>query len=108
MLLSKAGRTCLSSYVFNVMANYIMSALKIPKNIIKKIDKLRWGKKNKSFCRFICWQNIYRSKLDGGYGIKSMKNMNIVLLTKSAWRIVSNLYSLSKVLMAEYEKGNGW
>lgn len=104
MLLSKAGRTCLSSYVFNVMANYITSAIKIPKNIIKKIDKLRWGKKNKSFSRFICWQNIYRSKLDGGYGIKTMKNMNIVL-TKLAWRIVSNFYSLlSKVFMAEYEK----
>lgn len=47
-------------------------------------------------------------KHEGGLSIRNTSLMNISLLTKRAWRILSNPNFVARVLKAKKEKGNGW
>lgn len=111
--LSQAGGTCLINSVPNTMTNYAMSNFLLPKNILQTINrcisKFWWGKERDRFVRFISWHKICQPKSFGGLVNKNSNIMNLVLLTKVAWRILTQPESLlSKVYRAKYVRSNGW
>lgn len=113
MSLSQTGGTCLINSVPNTMTNYAMSNFLLPKNILQTINrcisKFWWGKERDTFVRFISWHKICQPKSFGGLVNKNSNIMNLVLLTKVAWRILTQPVSLlSKVYRAKYVRSNGW
>lgn len=52
---------------------------------------------------WLSWDKLCRSKKEGGLGFCSLGSFNQALLSKQAWRLIENPYSLaSRVLMAKY------
>lgn len=95
------------------MANFLMSCLVLPKKTIKEINlsqaKYWWGKNSNKFCRWVSWKKICSSKDQGGIGLRSLSNMNMALLAKLAWRILTVPTSvIGKVLNAKYGGKKGW
>lgn len=58
---------------------------------IVKVDQSRfwWEKKSTSFFCIISWENICKHKYEGGLGKRKTSIMNLFLLAKVAWRIMS-------------------
>lgn len=110
--LSQAGRTWLIQSVTNTMANFLTSTFWLPDKIRKKLrneqSKFWWGKTSNTFLRTISWKTVCKHKHEGDLGIRGASLMNTSLLTKLAWRILSNpSYLVARVLKARYENGLG-
>lgn len=106
--ISFAVRSVLIQSVSNVLGNYLN-----PKKILKIISfaqaRFCWGKSTNRFCRLMKWRDMCTPKRNGGAGFCSLGNVNLALLTKLAWRLVSDPNALvSKILFAKYGKKYGW
>lgn len=72
-------------------------------------SKVLVGKNFNKFCRWVSWKKICFSKDQGGIGLRSLSNMNMALLAKLAWRILTVPTSvIAKVLNAKYGGKKGW
>lgn len=81
--------------IIDALPTYWMALFRIPKGVIKDIDKLR-----RSFYRreigeaaektrklhTISWSKICKDKREGGLGIKQLQKKNITILAKWWWR----------------------
>lgn len=89
-----------------------MSCFTLPQKIIRSINKSQakfwWGKRVDKFCRLIKWDSLCQPGSLGGVGISNLSNMNIALVTKLAWRIISQPSSIFRVIKGKYERGTGW
>lgn len=107
-----AGRSCLVQSVSNTMSNYLMSCFTLSQKIIRSINKSQakfwWGKRVDKFCRLIKWDSLCQPGSLGGVGISNLSYMNIALVTKLAWRIISQPSSIFRVVKGKYERGTGW
>lgn len=91
--LSYGGRITLVKAVLTAMPLHYMQALKIPKGIVRHIDRMRrsflW--KGKDTCRGInClanWELVCARKENGDMGIIDLEIQNNALLTKWLWLI---------------------
>lgn len=106
-------RRCSSSNLFPILSNFIMICYKIPKKVVSSIDfeqsKFWWGKKGDNFGRFISGKKICEPKWNGDAGIRSLFNMSIALLAKSAWRILTDTDSLlSHVFRPKFGNKFNW
>ncbi|KAJ3684168.1 hypothetical protein LUZ61_013332 [Rhynchospora tenuis] len=67
-----------------------MSILGMPRKIQKEIDKIRagflWHNGSRKRYHLLRWDSVCRSKQEGGLGILNMKQINLALLSKWAWR----------------------
>lgn len=66
------------------MANYIMSAYKIPKESIKSLrskqSTFRWEKTDIKFCRLRSWEKVCQPKVSGDVGIRDPFILNQALV----------------------------
>jgi hypothetical protein len=78
--------------------------MKTGKKLVSIQRNFLWGgTNNKSKIAWVEWVDVCRSKEDGGLGVKNLRLMNIALLTKWRWRLLTSQDSLfSLVLKAKY------
>lgn len=112
--LSFGVRLTLINFVLNSMLTYMMSLFPIPVGVTQRLDNIRrkflWqGNKEKKVYNLIKWKEVILSKVQGGPGIRNLKNHNKSLKLKQLWRYSQDPQSLwSKVIKAKYEVEDNW
>ena len=107
-LLSNAGREVLIKAVAQATPTYTMNCFKLPDSLCSELNSLVgsfwWGKKDKARkIAWVSWDNMCKSKKEGGMGFRDLKAFNLALLAKQGWRIQQNPGSLlHRVLKAKY------
>jgi hypothetical protein len=98
--LSQAGRLVLIKSVAAAIPSYAMSTFLLPKSICSQLDKVFknfwWGfssskTKNLSLKSL---ELICTPKALGGLGMRSMKDVNLALISKLGWKLLTGLDSL--------------
>ena len=97
--LSYAGRLNLIRSVLWSICNFWMGAYRLPRDCIRDIEKVcsafLWsGGELKANKAKITWAYICTPKIEGGLGLKSLKEANHVSCLKLIWRLVSHADSL--------------
>jgi len=91
-LLSLAGRVCLIKSVLSAIPLFYFSVFKAPESVYKKLISIQrrflwgWGR-DKRTIPWISWENICKTREEGGLGIKDIRCFNYALLAKWKWRI---------------------
>lgn len=95
-LLNRAGRLTLCTAVLSSLPLHYMSALRVPKTVIKAIDRRRraffWTGEEKchgSKC-LVAWEMVQATKANGGLGIKDLELQNRCLLMKFINKLFSD------------------
>jgi hypothetical protein len=98
--LSQAGRLVLNKSVAAAIPSYAMSTFLLPKKICSQLDKvfknLWWGfppSKTRNLS-LKSWNSICTPKALGGLGMRRMKDVNLVLISKLGWKLLTGLDSL--------------
>lgn len=108
--LSLAGRQVLVQSVLNAIPTYAMQTMLIPKGVCDAIDKTTrnflWGGDGTvRKTSMINWNTVTLPKKEGGLGIKSMRSLNMALLSKLGWRLLNEENNTwAKVLTCKYMK----
>ncbi|KAJ3688641.1 hypothetical protein LUZ61_017805 [Rhynchospora tenuis] len=111
-ILSRAGRILLTKTVLSAMPVFFMSAFKLPKWVIKSIDKMRrafiWGRTGAASLNLLAWDRVCLPKLFGGLGVPDLHMLNIALLLKWWWRLYHHKESLwSSFARTLFSKNDG-
>ncbi|MCI10640.1 LINE-1 reverse transcriptase like, partial [Trifolium medium] len=105
---SLGGRVILINSVLASIPTFYLSFMKMPVKVWKKIvsiqRKFLWsGNSGTNKIAWVSWADICRKKECGGLGIRNLRLVNISLLTKWRWRLLSTHDLLwAKVLKAKY------
>ena len=111
-LLSKGARVTLIQSVLSNLPVYFLSLFAIPISVAKRLERIMrnflWEKKDGSQnYHLVKWDTITRSKLDGGLGIRNIKEMNKALLGKWHWRFgLDDDMLWKKIIIEKYGRGN--
>jgi hypothetical protein len=114
---SLGGRVVLLNSVLSAIPIFYLSLFKMPVGVWKKLVRLQrrflWGgAAGASKINWVRWMDVCRHKKEGGLGVKDLRIMNISLLSKWKWRLLSEGQSIwKKVLQERYgggERGVGW
>ena len=86
-LLSNAGREVLIKAVTQATPTYTMNCFMLPDSLCSEINSLVgsfwWGKKEKARkIAWVSWENLCKSKKEGGMGFRDLKAFNLALLAK--------------------------
>lgn len=94
--LFQAGRTVLVKSVAATIPSYAMSTFFLPSSVSNALDKnfedFWWGfpkGKNRNLS-LKSWSSVCIPRKLGGLGFRLMKNMNLALLAKLGWKLLSN------------------
>ncbi|KAM6591439.1 hypothetical protein CsatA_014044 [Cannabis sativa] len=108
-LLSKAGKEVLIKTVAQALPTHAMSVFLLPVETCNKLEgmmsKYWWssGSNQKRGVSWSSWKHMCRHKHHGGLGFRHLRDFNLAMLGKQAWRLVSNEHSLvSRVYKARY------
>ncbi|GAU29855.1 hypothetical protein TSUD_379450 [Trifolium subterraneum] len=93
---SLGGRVVLLNSVLAAIPIFYLSLFKMPVGVWKKLVGLQrrflWGgAAGASKISWVNWLDICRPKKEGGLGVKDLRIMNISLLTKWKWRLLSEV-----------------
>ncbi|XP_012837512.1 PREDICTED: uncharacterized protein LOC105958055 [Erythranthe guttata] len=67
------------------------------------IRRFWWGNGTTKGMHWLAWKELCKSKEKGGMGFRDLRSFNLALVTKQAWRILSNPnLLLSKIMAARY------
>ncbi|KAK3224934.1 hypothetical protein Dsin_004796 [Dipteronia sinensis] len=89
--LSNAGRLVLIKSVLSSLPTYFMSVFQIPISVALAMEKLQrdffWGVKGeKKGIHWVDWPTFYKSKRNGGLGIRRIQDTGDALLAKWDWK----------------------
>lgn len=98
-LLSQGGKEVLIKAVALSIPTYIMSCFILFHNICEDLRKMMalfwWGqKKEEQEIYSVSWQNMCKSKDEGGLGFKDLRAFNLALSAKQCWRLTTYTSSL--------------
>ncbi|XP_058733800.1 uncharacterized protein LOC131605468 [Vicia villosa] len=108
--LSMAGRVELINSVLSAIPIYSLSFYKAPKKVLQEIksiqSKFLWGggDRDKSI-HWVSWDTVCKSRKEGGLGVKDVEIMNVALLSKWKWHILTEKEAVWKDLL-EARYGN--
>lgn len=90
--LTMAGQTILINVALNCLPNHVMQLIKIPTNIITKLERYQrnflWGTTpQKCKLHLIKWATVQLPKAQGELGIQNLHHKNNALLGSLAWRL---------------------
>ncbi|KAF9592580.1 hypothetical protein IFM89_016031 [Coptis chinensis] len=97
--LSQAGRTTLIQAVIQATPLYVMSTYLLPMATCNKMDKacrdFWWnGTEQSKSVHTIGWEQICKSKQEGGLGLRKTRDMNKAMLAKLPWKAATDVHSL--------------
>src|SRR4051812_5640228 len=77
------------------------------KEMDKQTRKCIWGGfSGQRKLHLVSWEKFYKSKEEGGIGVRQATEMNKALLARLGWRRINEQESLwSRLLLAKYERG---
>ncbi|XP_060964883.1 uncharacterized protein LOC133033858 [Cannabis sativa] len=108
-LLSKAGKEVLIKTVAQALPTYAMSVFLLPVETCNKLEgmmsKYWWssGSNQSRGVSWASWNKLCRHKHHGGLGFRHLRDFNLAMLGKQAWRLVTQDHSLvSRVYKARY------
>uniref|UniRef100_A0A803NKE8 Reverse transcriptase domain-containing protein n=1 Tax=Cannabis sativa TaxID=3483 RepID=A0A803NKE8_CANSA len=108
-MLSRAGKEVLLKSVAQALPNYAMCVFLLPVDTCKELEGLMakfWWNTGKSQSRgtsWMSWKRMCRHKHAGGLGFRDLRDFNIALLGKQAWRLLTHDLSLvGRVFKARY------
>ncbi|KAE8671815.1 kinase-related family protein [Hibiscus syriacus] len=92
--LSLAGRLVLIKSVLSSLPTYFLSIFKIPASILKTLNSIMsnflWGGGNGiKKIHWVKWDDVCKSKTEGGLGVRNLIFMNRALLGKWSWRFAN-------------------
>lgn len=99
MCLSTAGRITLTKSVINSMGVFQMQVQKMPAGVHKALDKYVgkcvWGEfESAKKVHLVSWEIMCRSMEQGGMGLRCAEGMNMALVAKLCWRLLTQSESL--------------
>ncbi|KAL0383852.1 UNVERIFIED_CONTAM: putative mitochondrial protein [Sesamum radiatum] len=105
--LSQAGKAVLIQSVVQAIPSYAMSCFRLPTTLLLEFQSLAanffWHDGDRRKIHLLAWNQICKSKLDGGLGFRNLEAFNLALFAKQLWRLLSRPDSLvCKVLKAKY------
>ncbi|XP_058775283.1 uncharacterized protein LOC131649540 [Vicia villosa] len=108
--LSMAGRVVLINSVINALPIYLLSFYKAPKKVLNGVCSIQckflWGGGElKRSINWVCWDTVCKSREEGGLGVNNMEIMNVALLSKWKWRILTEKEAVWRDLL-EARYGN--
>lgn len=107
--LSKAGKEVMIKSMLQAIPTYFMSIFLIPSSLGEDIQKIMnsfwWGSggdRNKGI-RWMSWDKLTISKNEGDMGFRNLYVLNIALLGKQGWRLMTQSDTLvAKLFKAKY------
>ncbi|MCI30811.1 ribonuclease H protein, partial [Trifolium medium] len=98
---SLGGRIILLNSVLNAIPIYFLSYMKMPIQVWKKVRRIQreflWGgPRGRKRINWVKWDVVCRPKSCGGLGVRDIRAVNISLLTKWRWRLLSNDFCMWK------------
>ncbi|RVW74087.1 putative ribonuclease H protein [Vitis vinifera] len=113
--ISKGGRITLIKSTLASIPIYLLSLIRIPKVVAKRIEKIQrdflWGGGSlEGKVHLINWQVVCSPKEEGGLGIRKIDLLNKTLLGKWVWRYAYEKDNLwKKAIGVKYgQEGCGW
>ena len=106
--ISFARRVTLIKSMISSILLYYMSLFKMPMSVINIITRIQreffwgWGHEGRRIA-WVKWENMCKTKEEGGLGIKDLRMFNMALLGKWKWRLGRDEPGLWKeVLLSKY------
>ncbi|XP_039042210.1 uncharacterized protein LOC120181045 [Hibiscus syriacus] len=109
-VLTMAGRKTLIQSVTNAIPIHMMKTSVLPVSVCRKLDRLNcnflWGGDIvNAHNHLVSWEKVCQSKKTGGLGIRKARLMNIALLAKNSWKLLTRQENLwCKVFEGKYLK----
>lgn len=88
--LSQAGKTILIKVVASTISSYAMSSFLLSDNFCHKLDMV--FKSRNLFLK--SWSSLFLPKDHGGLGFRLIKDINLSLITKLGWKLLTDHDSL--------------
>lgn len=110
-VISPAGRATLVQSSISSMPYYAMQTTKLPRSTCDDMDKVArrflWGgTEEQRKIYLVSWEQVTKETVNGGLGIRSMRQANSAFLTKLGWRVIAEPNTLwSQVLRHKYCDG---
>ena len=98
--LSQAGRLVLIKVVVVAIPSYAMSTFLLPKSFCRRLDQLFknfwWGFPSEKLKNLSLksWNSLCSPKAMGGLGFRKMEDVNLALILKLSWKLLTHLKSL--------------
>ncbi|XP_050233408.1 uncharacterized protein LOC126681895 [Mercurialis annua] len=107
--LSRSGKEVLIKSIAQAIPNYIMNVFLIPHGLCDELERMMnsfwWGRNQaeKKGINWASWTRLCDPKKFGGLGFKKIREFNVAMLGKQAWRMISMDDNLMvKVFKAKY------
>ncbi|XP_019181382.1 PREDICTED: uncharacterized protein LOC109176404 [Ipomoea nil] len=106
-LLSQAGKEVLLKSVAQSMPTFSTSVFLLPESVCESVQRAMnrywWGKGPDRGIHWKAWNKLCIPKKFGGLGFKDLRNFNLAMLGKQAWRFLTNSGSLpARIYKARY------
>ena len=94
-LLNRAGRICLAKSVLTSLPVYTMQTCWLPQGVCEQIDHATrsfvWsGRLEGRSLSLVNWEKVVLPKRQGGLGIREARKVNVALLGKLIWRLLTD------------------
>ncbi|KAL9666964.1 hypothetical protein QQ045_001308 [Rhodiola kirilowii] len=106
--LSMAGRVVLIKSALSNLPLYYASMYKMPIAVVEEMEKIQrrflWGSSDvRRKIHYVKWSKIKKPKKYGGLGIQGLVDMNLVLLSKWWWKLITGKGGLwTRMVLEKY------
>lgn len=108
-IISQAGKEILLKAVIQSIPSYVMSVFLLPKGLCEDLEHLMnkfwWlsNVENMGGIRWMAWDRLCYPKKLGGMSFRRVRQFNIAMLRKQAWKMMTDPHSfIAKLLKARY------